>query len=558
MHTKKKSFLSVFIVLLISTIYLLSFLSSFSKKGSFYVDEPAIVLSSLNPNRRLVTIFKDAANIAQPPLEHIIREKIYQPIGVSLGLARTYPELFHRALSLLWWLLPVLYFSSNLKNYSKRNRYIIFLSLLLICSSEFFRFYLSEARHYSAIAATFATMIIFLLVDKVPIHKIRYHFLLISLLPPLLHIISFPYFLVLIIYFFYRLIKESNNNNKMYVFDMVTYFLIYLSIIIWMYLEISKLSSSWQHPDINNINLMYINSRVKWTLDWILYGSPFYVVFKYIPNTIKNNLVIIFIVSSFLYSNFLRKILFSKKYISDIATILPLMIFFVWPLTIAAVTYRSGMFSGERYSIVILLVTYFLLSSLTIKQIWKIKNKKNKNIALGIVTLIVLMIIIRGILPIHSVLSESAENKFVKENISIISNPDNTLIADNGGYSTSISMLSIINNIPFKANFVACRWETFYSIDGQNTLNDWLRDHSENSVYFLSTGKPLSGNIEIIWKQDLLTLYLLKSIDSHNLCNRNESHTIGECYTRCTRGHEPSPDKRSVLGVTPHVDITRE
>lgn len=558
MHAYKKSFLSIFFILFISIIYLLAFSSSFAKKGSFSVDEPAIVSSSLNPNRRLVTIFKDAASIAQPPLEHIIREKIYQPIGVNLGLSKPYPELFHRALSLLWWLLPILYFSLNLKNYSKRTTHIIFLFFLLICSSEFFRFYLSEARHYSAIAATFATMIIVLLVDKVPIHKMRYHFLLISLLPPLLHIISFPYYIVFIIYFFYRLIKESNAKNKVYIFDMATLFLIYLSFIVWIYYWISELSSSWQNPDINNINLGYINSRIKWTLDWILYGSPFYVVFKNIPGIIKSNLVLIFFAASFLYANYLRKILFSRKYISDIITIFPLIILLVWPLTIAAVIFRSGMFSGERYSIVILLLTYFWLSSLIIKQIWKVKNINHRYIYLSITTLVLLIIIIHGILPIPNVLSESAENRFVKENISVISNPNNVLIADNGGYSSSISMLSILNNIPFKTNFVACRWETFFSVNGQNTLNDWLRDHAKDSVYFLSTGKPLTGNVEIVWKYDILTLYLVKSIDQQNLCDKIESQTIGECYTRCTRGHEPSPDKRSILGVTPHVDITRE
>ena len=292
-------------------------------------------------------------------------------------------------------------------------------------------------------------------------------------------------------------------------------------------------------------------------MDWILYGSPFYVVFKNVPSIIKNNLVLIFLAISFLYANYFRKILFSRKHISNLITIFPLIILLVWPLTIAAVTFRSAMFSGERYSIVILLLIYFWLSSLIVKQIWKVKSINCRHIYFITTALVVLIIIVHGILPIPNILSESAENKFVKENISVISNPNNILIADNGGYSTSISLLSRLYNIPFKTNFVACRWGTFFSANRQNTLNDWLYDHAKDNVYFLSSGKPLTGNVKIVWKHDILTLYLVKSIDPQNLCDMNESQTVGECYVRCTRGHEPSLDKRSILGVTPHIDITR-
>ena len=200
----KIRFLQISILILLMGIYFLAFLSTFSKKGTFYMDEPAVVMSSLSKNRSIYSIFKDAAGIAQPPLEHLIREKIYQPIGDNLGLSKTYPEFFHRFLSLLWWLLPIGYFSINIKNFSNKKRFIVLLSFLLIISSEFFRSYLTEARHYSAIAASFATMIIVLLSDNVLIYKLRYHFLLLSLIPPLLHIISFPYYLILVFYFFYR------------------------------------------------------------------------------------------------------------------------------------------------------------------------------------------------------------------------------------------------------------------------------------------------------------------------------------------------------------------
>jgi len=521
------------------------------------MDEPAIVLSSLSGNRSIYAIFKDAAGIAQPPLEHILREKLYQPIGDNLGISRTYPELFHRFLSLLWWLLPIGYFSVNLKNFSNKRRYIIFLSFLFIISSDFLRFYLSEARHYSAIAATFASMIIVLLTDKLPIYKLRYHFLVVSLLPPLLHLISFPYYLALVVYFFYRFARESYKEQKNYFFDMITLFNVYILFLLWIYFMISSLSAQWQNSGTGGVDISYLDSRLKWTLDWIFYSSPFYFLFKIVPSFIKDHLTLFFSsISIYLLFN-LKRNFFRNKSIPDITSIFPLIISFVWPLTISLVISRSGMFSGERYSIAILVMVFIGLSSYITNKIWQIKSLKAKQITFVVVVLVTLFYIFINILPVKNFKLDSDENKFVRENISILMNNKNYLISDNGSYSTSIPMLSIINKVPFNINFIMCRWGTFYSEDGKNTINQWLSEHPKDNVYFLTTGKALRGNNKIIWSSGQEKLYLIKSIDTLDLCNKNDYSQISQCYVRCTIGEKPDTDMRSIPGVAPHVDITR-
>lgn len=553
----KTKILQISIFILLVGVYFLTFISSFSKKGSFYMDEPAIVMSSLSGDRSIYAIFKDAAGIAQPPLEHVLREKLYQPIGDNLGVSRTYPEFFHRFLSLLWWLLPIGYFSVNLSNFSNKRRYIIFLSFLFIISSDFLRFYLSEARHYSAIAATFATMIVVLLSDRLPIYKLRYHFLVVSLFPPLLHLISFPYYFALVVYFFYRFAKESYKQYKIYFFDMITLFSVYIMFLLWIYSMISSLSSQWQNSGTGSVDMSYLDSRLKWTLDWIFYGSPFYFFFKVVPSFIKDHLTLSFgSISIYLLFN-LKKNFFRNKLIPDITSIFPLIISFVWPLTISLVISKSGMFSGERYSIAILVMVFIGLSSYITNKIWQIKNLKTKRAMFVVIILVTLFYIFINILPVKNFELDSDENKFVRENISILMNNKNYLISDNGSYSTSISMLSIINKVPFNINYIMCRWGTFYSDDGENTINQWLSEHPKDNVYFLTTGKALSGNNKIIWSSGREKLYLIKSIDTLDLCNKNDYLQISQCYVRCTIGENPDADMRSIPGVAPHVDITR-
>src|SRR3989344_713736 len=128
-------FLTAFIVL----VFVISFLKSHQSKGTFWADEVGVVLSSITKLRSFRQIFYDAAYTSQPPLDHIIREKIYVPFGESLGISRRYPEFFHRLPALLWWSLPFGYFLLNLRNYSAKNRITILFGLALLISSQFLR-----------------------------------------------------------------------------------------------------------------------------------------------------------------------------------------------------------------------------------------------------------------------------------------------------------------------------------------------------------------------------------------------------------------------------------
>ena len=113
----------------------LLFLRTHSITGTFHADEGGVVLGSISPNRELAAVFREAAYTAQPPLDHIIREKIYRPAGDFLGISKKYPELFHRLMSLLWWILPLGIFIVAYDKYSNKNRAAIIFFFLLISSS---------------------------------------------------------------------------------------------------------------------------------------------------------------------------------------------------------------------------------------------------------------------------------------------------------------------------------------------------------------------------------------------------------------------------------------
>ncbi|MCJ7805547.1 hypothetical protein MUP46_02795 [Patescibacteria group bacterium] len=549
-------FLPFLLFVFLAGTYFFAFLSQNYAKGTFATDEPGVVISSLIPSRSLAAIFKDAAITAQPPLESIIREKIYVPLGKALGVSKIYPEFFHRFISFLWWIIPIGYLCLHFKEFSRQRKLTITFAFLLIVSTPFMRFYLAEARHYSAIAATFATMLIILLSDNVTYYQLRYRFLVISLLPPLLHIISFPYWFILVVFFFYRLKQESFQKHKAQFFDLITIYGIYLPFIIWMYFQISKIAADWQRPDLKNISFSFINIYLKWTIDWIFYQTPLYPIFKIIPNILKNNLVTlfgIFSIPSFLL--LIRKIFLYNNKVLDVTAIFPIIITFIWPLTIAAVTFRSGYFSGERYSIAMLTIIFFGLSSITSKLLYKIKNNKIRHLSISLVFILIAFSLFPKIISAKYFNLETAENRFVKENKNLLMDGRNFLILDNGGYSSSIATLAVIFNVPLRTHYIACREGTFYS-NGKNILNDWLKSHSKDKVYFLTTGMDLEGNNKIIWESGLEKLYLLaSSIGTSSLCSNLD--TFGECYMRCTKGYDLSPDGRSIPGTVSWLGIYR-
>ncbi len=551
-----KTFLPFLLLTFLSVIFFLAFLSQNYIKGTFATDE-MVIISSLSPDRPISSIFKDAAWTAQPPLENIVREKIYVPLGKQLGIAQKYPEFFHRMMSLLWWILPIGYFCLNLKDFSGQRKLTIIFAFLLIASTPFMRFYLAEARLYSALAATFTLMVIILLSDRTSYYQIRYKFFFASLLPPLLHLISFPYYLALITFFFYRLFRESFKLHKEHFFDLITLFLLYLIFVIWLYFQIAKVAADFQHPSFNNISLSFINSYLKWTIDWILYGTPFYLFFKVIPNVIKNNILILFGLLAipslllFVHKNFL-----AAKKVSDVVTLFPIIIMFVWPLTIAAVIFRSSYFSGERYSIAVAVIILVSFANLLSSLLYRIKNYRMHYLSTIFIFILIFSFLFPKIISAKYFNLETAESRFVKENRNLLMDGRNYLILDNGGYSSAVALLAIIYNVPLKTNYIACRYEEVFYSKGQNVFNDWLKQHSKDSVYFLTTGKELEGNNKIIWKSGLEKLYLLISpISKSNLCPGLD--TIGECYIRCTKGYGLAPDGRSIPGTATWLGIYR-
>lgn len=549
--------LPVLLFFCLMAIFLTSFLSENYIKGTFQTDEPAIVILSLDPTRKLPAIFRFDADLSQPPLDDIIRNKIYLPIGRELGVTKIYPEFFHRFLSLLWWILPIGYFCLNLKDFSRQKKLTISLAFLLIAGSQFFRFYLAEARHYSAIAATYATMIIILLSDKISYYRLRYRFLIISLLPPLLHLISFPYYFVLVVFFFYRLAKESFQEHKAQFFDLLTIFSVYLLFIIWMYFQISKIAANWQHPSLNNFNIGYLNSYLKWTLDWIFYEGPLYPIFNLIPKIIKENLIITFgLLSIPLFGILIHKVFFARKKLLDVTAVFPLIITFVWPITVQAVIFRSGMFSGERYSIDILVVIFFGIAALVTRALFKIQNIRIRYLSLLLVLALPAFFLFPKVISAKYFNLQTPENLFVKEYRNILMDNKSILIADNGAYSSSIPTQALIYNIPMNVDFIACRYGTFFSNSGQNIFNDWLRQHLNQKVYFLTTGNELQGSNKLLWKSGLEKLYLLNSpINNTDLCQNQKN--FDNCLVRCTKGADLSPDGRSIPGTAPHLDIYR-
>lgn len=552
---KFKIFYQAILFCLLFGMFSLSFLSEHSKKGSFHTDEPGIVLASISRNRTLRDIFNEAAYTAQPPLEYIVREKIYTPLGEGFNIAREYPEFFHRLLSLLWWILPIGYFVKYFNKYSTKNRFVITLALLLITSSEFFRFYLAEVKHYSAISAFFAFMIIILMEDKTSLSKLKYKFLLASSAIPLLHMVSFPFYFLFLISFFINLKKNQNVGEKEENKTLLKYAIIFLFLIMLMYLRIRNISSVWQHPSLSNItNLSYINSYFKWTLDWIFHGTPFYPVFDLVPEIIKGNLVIVFILLGFPTVFSFAKSAFSKQRQISFLNLFFTNIILLWPLTVFVFISQSGMFTGERYSIAILVMSLFAVSILTINLVWYfIEKDRTRLILCTIISGFVFFNLFQDVGQELNLKIDTAENKFVKENKEILGDKNVYLIADNGSYSSAIPTLSLINNVKVNANYIHCRHGEF-QIGERNKLNEWLEEHSKERVLLLSAKKSFIPQEDVVWEENDLVLYRIQTIEESQLCDPGP---FGECYIRCIKGASFSEDGRSIPGVAPHLDVYR-
>lgn len=533
-------FISAAIFSFFCSIFFLAFVKTHQIKGTLWADETGVVSSSLTKGRSLRQIFYDAANTSQPPLDHIIREKFYVPLGERLGATKLYPEFFHRLGALLWWTLPIGYFSFHLKNFSQKNIFIISLAFLFLISSEFLRHYLAEARHYSAIPAVFTTMIIILLSDQVELGRLKYQFLIISSLFPFLHLISFPYYLTIMIYFFYQIKREVNRT-------MIFGYIIYLILVLAMYAEIKNFSSPWQHPSYKNLlDLHVVRSNIKWSLDWIFYGSIIYPFYILIPEIIKNNFLNIFaIISIFLCFNF--KPTLPKVFLAILT--------FFWPISILTTLYFSGMFGGERYSITIMPVILFLICWLIVNFIWKnIVNKKLRYISVGILVIASIVNFLLKILPVNLADLDTPDNQFIKQNLGVLKDKTSYLILDNGVYSAAFFPLTEIWHSPIKINYIQCRDGTFQNT-GRNTLNDWLSDHQKDKVYLYSLKSNFMEAENILWQYRDFVLYRLTKVPEEELCQSPNS--VGACYLKCIRGEGVATGGRSIRGVAPHLGVYR-
>lgn len=541
----------VIVFFIFAGVFFLSFIKSHQIKGTFWADETGVINSSITKGRSIEQIFYDAANTSQPPLDHIIREKIYVPVGERLGLANQYPELFHRFASLLWWILPVGYFVLHFHNFSLKNKSIVIFSLSLLVSSEFLRHYLAEARHYSAIPAVLTTMIILLSSDRVKIGRIKYHFLIISSMFPLLHLISFPYYMLFMAYFFYQIRKEISK-------PLVTSYALYLIFILAMYYEIKDFSSSWQHPSYKNLfGIHAVTSNIKWTIDWILYGGVAHPIYKFIPEVVKNNSLPIFTsVSSFLCIQFIRSLIKKNSKFINLKNLLLVNIVLIWPLSILTTMYFSGTFGGERYSIAIMPILLFLISIQIIGLIWKVFNtQKVRLITAGMLILSSLGTILFQILPVDITNIDTPDNQFVRQNVGILKDKSSYLVLDNGVYSAAFFPLASIYNAPIKINYLQCRDGNFQKT-GRNTLNDWLKIQQSNKVYLYSLRRSFMDQKDILWQKDDFVLYRLTHVPEKELCQ--DPNPVGGCYIKCIRGEGiVAPSERSIKGVAPHLGVYR-
>jgi hypothetical protein len=527
-----------------------------SHKGAFSNDEPGIVISSTNTGRSLKQIYEGAAFTAQPPLEYIIREKLYTPLGYKLNLASRFPELFHRGLSYLWWLLPISYFSMYLDKFKSIEKLSILASFLLLISSDFFRFYMAEARHYSAIAAVTFTIVLTLF-RVVPKRIIRYDFLIIATFLPLLHIVSFSVYISFVAsYLTYLYLSKSVKLEKHR--NLLIFNFSYVVFILFLYVNISKISSIWQHSDIKNtLEINYVNSYMKWTLDWGFYKTIIYPAYQLIPSIIKNNLVQILLASNLLILPYIFNKFKNKEvsYFNKYGFLL--IVTLIWPLTIITFSMKSLTFAGERYSISFITILFLLICYLTVRLIYK--TCRNKTSSVFFSCLFILTIFVTFMVQVNTNKTwsyRSDEDVFTLENNTLINNADNVIVADNGAYSGSLKLYPILRRSSFNSNLIECRFGNYIKGD-KNSINDILTNNTYNKIYIFSPVKSYMNLKNVVWQSGDRVLYKFESpIPQEYLCT-DINNIKSDCYASCFKGRTVSENGREIPGVVTHLDIWR-
>lgn len=537
------------LAILFVVLYGGGFVVTSSFKGTFHTDEPGNVMMTLNSYQSPEQIFRYAAITSQPPLDHFIRTYIWSYWGKRWEVFRQYPELYQRLLSLLWWGLPIGYFLWQLQNYSRRTQGVIILGLTLAGTSVMNQFYVAEARHYAAVAATMAAMIIVYLSDRVWLNEVKYHFLIISVLLPLLHLVSFPFYLTVVGFFLWELKREGKMTRKSWgvIFGILT---VYWIGVVWMYRAISVSSSGWQNPSWRNVveNLGYANYYFFRTWGWMLEGTWLFPGYRLLPEIISHHWPgILLLISPAVVVIMAGKIKAGTEKLS-LGLMGGLLLTVVWPVTFAAVIYRSNYFTGERYSIAILPVIFLGVGEVIVsylgKRTWVVA------VVAGL-TLAGAMGRWGRYLPIKL---ETAENQIVREQPDIWRDDKNTIVFDNGVYSEAAQTLAMINKVGYKITGINCR-SGFPG--GEKNLNLWLAT-AKQPVYLWGPKQGFMETDKIKWEDEDYALYLLtEPVPGEYLCQAGSSNLTdrSDCWSRCLTSGVKSPDRRYLKYTSPHTDV---
>lgn len=552
-----KNLTRIFLFFACFFLFTLSFLNQHTLKGTLHADEPGVVLTSLSKNRNLYSIYKDVAYSSQPPLEIIIREKIYTPIGYFAGrIAYRFPELFHRSESLAWWLLPITFFFIYYNRFSAKNKYLVYLSFFLLVSSDFIGFYLAEAKHYSAIGAAFALTVVSLFQDKIPVRRRLNTFLLVSAVIPLLHMASFLYYFLLNLLVFVYLWTNSSRKERVKNIKKLAFWTAYIAFIAIMYLDIKRISTDYQHPSVNNIlDISAVNEYIKWTLDWAFFKTPLYFLFNAVPKIIKDNLLFVLPLSSIpaLYKTGIN--IFKKQHKPRIHLWFLITIFFFWPVNIVLFRYFAGMFSGERYSIGIIVVIFFTISYFATELVWAKVGKDHLKHTIMAGSILVCAFF--GVRTINfNFILTTPESSFISQNRSLLNDANNVVIVDNGSHVHALSLLARIRKVRISSEMHYCTFGEFY-IDNKNTLNEWLAANKSKDIYIFTAPRAFMNADQVVWKDQNRVLYKLRGlVPQQELCVNPQDQK--ECYLSCLKGYPVSTDGRSVPGMVPHIDVYRK
>jgi len=438
----------------------------------------------------------------------------------------------------MWWALPLGYFYWYFDKFQPWAKQLIIHAFLLLASSEFLGYYMAEARHYSAVAAVTAGMIIAWLRDRPSIP----HFLIISGFIPQLHIVSVPaYGIAVCVFLLHRLRDVTQKPIRFLVLGLTSAYWVLMAVV---FLRIKTLSAAWQTHQIPAVDFNDINAYLKWSMDWFVHGTPLEYLIQVSPEKMIHSLWWIFpltgtaIVAIVIKRNLLKSYEFPVIAASSIFLL-------IWPATVVLFFINSGTFSGERYSIL-----FFVLFMFSLVYLWN-KLLPGK-IAFWIMCTILLFTIARN--SNTKITYTTPDHRFVVENRDLLLNKKIMVLADTGSYAPAIPALSLIEGFFVgDTNFVQCAHGRHLE-NGTNVINEWATKPDTVVYWYGSTDEAWRS--DSIWQYGGKGLYRVDGIPNENLCIKTGE--VGECYQRCIKGKGVTDDGRSIPGITPHLDVYRK